>query len=378
VKQAQKDIIGLGKEYRGTNKSYDDYVKATEEYAKAAGLAIKETKTVTKTIDKFGDGLGFVEERTEVTTGEIDLMSREMFEQVRAGEQADAMMLRFAASHKILTQEQMTAARHQAAVNQRIREGEAATRAQEEALKSATAAWDSINTKLADTVISMKDNIAWMAGGGLELQALAQSIQNAFLIGDIGAEEAKARLDEVGIASLALQESIGLTTPWEANRQAVEEFGATTFTEAQKAITAYGEDIPAAISTMAASLQTATEEAVVRPFDDAAAFAAKIGEELDAIADVTVKEVEIRVKAIVNIQMRNLPEFQHGGQFTVGGKPGVDQNLVAFRATRGEVVTVTPTSNVDNRSVTTGDVNIGGGAMSPTTFDRMMRDWIGA
>ena len=70
--------------------------------------------------------------------------------------------------------------------------------------------------------------------------------------------------------------------------------------------------------------------------------------------------------------------FQHGGQFTVGGKPGVDQNLVAFRASRGEVVTVTPTSNVDNRSVNTGDIHMGGGGITPTTFDRMMRDWIGA
>ena len=73
-----------------------------------------------------------------------------------------------------------------------------------------------------------------------------------------------------------------------------------------------------------------------------------------------------------------IPEFQHGGQFQVGGKPGVDQNLVAFRATRGEVVTVTPTSNVDNRSVTTGDIHMGGGGMSESAFDRMMRGWLGA
>jgi len=32
----------------------------------------------------------------------------------------------------------------------------------------------------------------------------------------------------------------------------------------------------------------------------------------------------------------------------------------------------------DNRSVTTGDVNIGSGGMSAQSFDRMMRDWIGA
>jgi hypothetical protein len=37
-----------------------------------------------------------------------------------------------------------------------------------------------------------------------------------------------------------------------------------------------------------------------------------------------------------------LPGFQHGGSFTVGGQPGPDQNLVAFRATRGEKVTIAP------------------------------------
>jgi hypothetical protein len=40
----------------------------------------------------------------------------------------------------------------------------------------------------------------------------------------------------------------------------------------------------------------------------------------------------------------NLPQFgfAQGGAFVVGGSPGVDQNLVAFRASRGEMVTITP------------------------------------
>jgi hypothetical protein len=42
-----------------------------------------------------------------------------------------------------------------------------------------------------------------------------------------------------------------------------------------------------------------------------------------------------------------LPGFQHGGSFTVGGQPGPDQNLVAFRATQGEQVTVTPQGGGD-------------------------------
>lgn len=37
-----------------------------------------------------------------------------------------------------------------------------------------------------------------------------------------------------------------------------------------------------------------------------------------------------------------VPGFAHGGSFTVGGVGGVDRNLVAFRATRGERVDITP------------------------------------
>lgn len=37
-----------------------------------------------------------------------------------------------------------------------------------------------------------------------------------------------------------------------------------------------------------------------------------------------------------------IPGFANGGSFMVGGHPGIDANLVAFRATRGEQVTVTP------------------------------------
>src|SRR3546814_1081561 len=35
-----------------------------------------------------------------------------------------------------------------------------------------------------------------------------------------------------------------------------------------------------------------------------------------------------------------LPGFATGGSFRVGGAPGIDKNLVAFRATRGEMVDI--------------------------------------
>ena len=53
------------------------------------------------------------------------------------------------------------------------------------------------------------------------------------------------------------------------------------------------------------------------------------------------------------------PGFALGGSFTVGGRPGRDANLVAFRATRGEHVTVS----------TSADAASTGGGMGPIQFN---------
>lgn len=64
-----------------------------------------------------------------------------------------------------------------------------------------------------------------------------------------------------------------------------------------------------------------------------------------------------------------IPGFANGGSFTVGGDPGIDANLVAFRATRGERVTISkpgmggggvviaPTYNIDARGATSELIN---------------------
>ena len=63
--------------------------------------------------------------------------------------------------------------------------------------------------------------------------------------------------------------------------------------------------------------------------------------------------------------------FQHGGSFTVGGQGGIDQTLVAFRATRGERVSVTPasstTNNVTNNNSTPVNLSIN---VNARNFDR--------
>jgi hypothetical protein len=49
-------------------------------------------------------------------------------------------------------------------------------------------------------------------------------------------------------------------------------------------------------------------------------------------------------------KLTEVPKAQHGGEFIVGGRGGIDNNLVAFRASRGERITVTPQGESGARS----------------------------
>jgi minor tail protein len=45
---------------------------------------------------------------------------------------------------------------------------------------------------------------------------------------------------------------------------------------------------------------------------------------------------------VASIKSQKVPSFAHGGEFTVGGAPGMDNNLVAMNLSRGERVTIDP------------------------------------
>lgn len=55
---------------------------------------------------------------------------------------------------------------------------------------------------------------------------------------------------------------------------------------------------------------------------------------------------------------QEFPGFASGGQFRVGGGGGVDSQLVAFRATAGETVTVTPAGRQGGSGITIGTINV--------------------
>jgi hypothetical protein len=70
--------------------------------------------------------------------------------------------------------------------------------------------------------------------------------------------------------------------------------------------------------------------------------------------------------------------FASGGSFTVGGRGGTDQNLVRFRATRGETVTVTPKGQGSGVVIgaTTININMMGGAGGDPAEQRRLANGI--
>lgn len=62
-----------------------------------------------------------------------------------------------------------------------------------------------------------------------------------------------------------------------------------------------------------------------------------------------------------------LPSFHTGGEFEVGGRGGIDQNLVSFWASRGERVRVTP---ANDRTAPEGRIVVNGGMHFPNVRDR--------
>ena len=79
-------------------------------------------------------------------------------------------------------------------------------------------------------------------------------------------------------------------------------------------------------------------------FDEAASGAARVDGIVRGIPTHKVVNIVVRTRYEGERPDQDRPGtgYQHGGQFTVRGPAGPDKVPVAFRATAGEVVTVTP------------------------------------
>ena len=262
-------------------------------------------------------------------------------------------------------------------VNQALMEQEARTR-------TGAASWEEYNAEMERLTRHGTRTREEFGGLGSELEFLTerfgQSNPEAKLYGDILAGVATdanlaaeanrnivASLGELTQAKLAQEALSALNT---AFKEGVidEETYRENFTKIGQSISGM---LPDAIEAQLALFDIKQEFADTGDLDGYLGAIIDLKREIGNIPEFKRIEIEI-------VMTGGLQEFQHGGQFTVGGKPGVDQNLVAFKASRGEVVTVTPTSHVDNRSVNMGDVTIGQGGMSAQQFDRSIRDWMGA
>lgn len=79
--------------------------------------------------------------------------------------------------------------------------------------------------------------------------------------------------------------------------------------------------------------------------------------------------------AAAGVDWNDLPKFQNGGRFKVAGNPGIDQNLVSFRASAGEIVDIQKPGNDNGGSggVTVHQKITFSGAMDLATKEEAIR-----
>ena len=75
--------------------------------------------------------------------------------------------------------------------------------------------------------------------------------------------------------------------------------------------------------------------------------------------------------AQVATDVATLPFFAHGGEFKIGGKGGVDRNLVQFMGSRGETVKVTPASGQNRGNIKQTLIFNVSGETSETTMNQI-------
>ena len=175
---------------------------------------------------------------------------------------------------------------------------------------AAEQAFGRVNTALASTIRSMRDTAAWIAGGGLQLEAAAEQVNAQLLAGTITPEQADTMFQPITAAALGLQVDLNQITLSDATRQMADEFG-LAWGDARTAIQGARTDI------------------------------------LNIPAQV---ETAIRVAVTWNLQPENMAQgttgIKPGGQYgltgIVAGPSGVDNVPVNLMATAGERVTVTP------------------------------------
>jgi hypothetical protein len=166
--------------------------------------------------------------------------------------------------------------------------------------------WGNMNTGITGSIDKLQEQIDFMQAGGTGVQAAFENVQSALSAGLIAPEEAEAALREIELAAIAVEEEVGNIDMNEAIRQVRDEYN-VSWQRAKQLIS------------------------------EAKQF-------VDSIPARTEKKIEF----FVEYTGAGLPGFQHGGSFVVGGQGGADSQMVAFRATPGERVTIDNSSQSQN------------------------------
>lgn len=288
--------------------------------------------------------------------------------------------------------------------------------------------WTNLTPDLSGLISGWLEAINFVQNGGAELQAALEQVWMGVQTGAISPEAGKnlltSALPAAAIAQAAAE--TGATTGpafQKAFTDAMLAGGATTIeaAEAFRNIGKAGAD--GIVSGVTEQLQVAMGTGMVIPEGMGASISNQLRMQIGGMGEATdlfsylgiptevdlsavdneFVEIGQRVDNIDN-KMRGwngmetesthtvhvefeggvIPGAQHGGNWIVGGRGGIDTNLVMFRATRGERVTVTPASqvaNTYNQQQTNRTVNIGQQSINSRDdrvwFDKQMRDWLG-
>lgn len=357
-----------------TAESYEDYVA---EMTRAAGVAgkvaitqedlTKEQKKLKAEAAELGDTFEgqakqalAVAEANELQANAFIILSDAQLEEhqrllgvTEAGREALLASQDFTIAISEQTAATVTAAGFMDGYIEKVKESNVELQKADEPVNALATAYGRVNTNLSGFISSMRTNIAFIAGGGGELQEAANQVLAAWTDGTITKEAADQMLEDIGLAALALEEQVGAISIKEAQKKAVEDYGIE-----------WGD------------AEAAIEEAQTRISELPREISTRIAVSLTVKAKVIIEETT------EEFGQEEEPGAQRGGVFRVRGRPGLDRNLVAVRATRGEVITVGSAGGAmsktldQSRSLSIGQVNVSD-PLTASAFDRQMRNWLG-
>jgi hypothetical protein len=217
---------------------------------------------------------------------------------------------------------------------------------------AAVDAFFSIDTSVSSTAANYYDQLQFMMAGGMALITTMEMIKEAVALGDIGMEQGAEMFKAVVAEAEALNVEMGKLSRWEAAQNIAQQLNIPLQEALDLLDQALETDLidPGMVSEAKAALAEVEEkkknlaeaegiEFEVDPDDEAESQLDTLQGQVDDLAQVHI----ITFKIVTEGEMPDVGDgAQTGRQWRVRGRPGVDNTMVAFPASPGETVTVTP------------------------------------